>query len=239
MRIEVVADERALASRAADLICETVRSHPRAALGLPTGKTPLATYVALHERAESLDFSGIVGYAIDEFADATRTTAGTNTVYYRRHMHLPLRALHVPNPGAERPEEHIVAFAAALHRAGELELCALGIGANGHIAFNEPGSAFDSRARVVTLDETSREAHAPEFGSLDKVPRHGMTLGVADILEARAILVLAQGASKAAIVRRAIEDEPSSDVPASWLRRHASVIWLIDRAAAADLSDVR
>ena len=111
----------------------------------------------------------------------------------------------------------------------------LGIGVNGHIAFNEPGSERDSRARVVTLTPESRAAHADAFGSLDRVPARGMTLGIADILAARRILVLATGAGKAAIVERILEGPMTAAVPASWLQPHADVTWLLDAAAASRL----
>ena len=235
MRIEILADEAAVAVRAADLVCDAVRAKLDALLALPTGNTPVLAYAELARRvaAGTADFSRASIYAIDEFAGSTRTTPGTNSVFYREHVRLGQRVLHCPNPSAQDPDEHIRAFADAIRRAGGIDLCMLGIGTNGHIAFNEPGSTHDSRADVVELTRASREAHAATFGSLDAVPARGMTLGVADLLEARSIVVLATGARKTAIVRRAIEGAPTADVPASWLQSHADVLWLIDTATAA------
>jgi glucosamine-6-phosphate deaminase len=237
MRIEVLADEAAVAARAADLLCEAVRAKPDALLGLPTGNTPIRAYDELARRVAAgiVDFSRASIYAIDEFAGATRTTPGTNSAFYREHVRLGQRVLHCPNPSAQDPEEHIRAFADAIRRAGGIDVCVLGIGTNGHIAFNEPGAAVDSRSRVVELTPASRQAHAATFGSLDAVPMRGMTLGVAELLASRRIIVLATGVRKAAIVRRAIEDPPTADVPASWLQSHADVLWLLDAAAAAQL----
>ncbi len=237
MRIEIVADEQALAMRAADIICDAVRQRPDARLGLPTGNTPIATYQDLARRMASgtADFSRADIYAIDEFAGTTRTTPGTNSDFYREHINLGQRALHCPNPSAQDPEAHIRAFADAIRRAGGLDLCVLGVGVNGHVAFNEPGSARDSRARVVELTAASRESHAATFGSLAAVPTQGITLGVAELLEAKRIVVLASGTAKAAIVREAIEGPPSADVPASWLQMHADVHWVLDAPAAARL----
>ena len=239
MRIEILTDEAAVAVRAADLLCDTVRAKPGALLALPTGNTPVRAYVELARRvaAGAVDFARASIYAIDEFAGATRTAPGTNSVFYREHVRLGQRVLHCPNPSAQDPEEHIRAFADAVRRTGGIDLCMLGIGANGHIAFNEPGSTHDSRARLVELTRASREAHAATFGSLDAVPARGMTLGVADLLESRSIVVLATGAPKAAIVRRAIEDTPTADVPASWLQSHADVLWVLDAAAAVELRE--
>jgi glucosamine-6-phosphate deaminase len=237
MRIEIVAVEEALAARAADVICDVVRAKPAALLGLPTGATPVRTYAELERRvaAGAADFSRASVYAIDEFAGATRTTPGTNSVFYRQHLNISQHALHCPNPSAHDADEHIRAFADAIRRADGLDLCVLGIGINGHIAFNEPGSSRDSRARVVDLSPASRAAHTVAFGSLDAVPERGMTLGVADLLEARSILVLASGSQKASIVQRAVEGPETAAVPASWLRSHADVMWVVDEAAAAEL----
>jgi glucosamine-6-phosphate deaminase len=238
MRIEILADEAAVAVRAADLVCDALRAKPDALLALPTGNTPVLAYAELARRvaASEADFARASIYAIDEFADATRTTPGTNSVFYREHVRLGQRVLHCPNPSAQDPDEHIRAFADAIRRAGGIDLCVLGIGTNGHIAFNEPGSAHDSRARAAALTRTSREAHTAAFGSLAAVPSRGMTLGVADLLEASSIVVLATGARKAAIVRRAIEGVQTAEVPASWLQSHADVVWVLDAAAAAELS---
>jgi glucosamine-6-phosphate deaminase len=150
-----------------------------------------------------------------------------------------VKALHVPNPSAEDPDEHITAFAGAVRRSGGMDLCVLGLGVNGHVAFNEPGSERDSRARVVDLTEETRRAHAPTFGSLKAVPRRGLTLGIADLMEARALLVLASGAHKASIVARVIDGGASADVPATWLREHTDVTWLLDEAAAGELQGAR
>jgi glucosamine-6-phosphate deaminase len=237
MQIRTVADPAALACAAADMIAEVVCAKPDAVLGLPTGNTPIALYGELQRRVDTgeLDVSRVVGFAIDEFAGVPRSTPGTNSVFYRAHLRLPLRALHIPNPDAREPEVHIAAFADALRRAGGFDLCVLGIGRNGHIAFNEPGSERTSRARVVALTQISREAHAAAFGGLERVPERGLTLGVAELMESRAILVLATGPAKAAIVHAALEGPVGADVPASWLREHAQCTWLLDEAAASEL----
>ncbi|HYM15821.1 MAG TPA: glucosamine-6-phosphate deaminase [Dehalococcoidia bacterium] len=235
MRIDVLADEDGVAQRAADTVCETVRARPEAHIGLPTGRTPVGAYTELARRedAGAVDFSRATGHAIDEFAGVPATTPGTNADFFRRHVRLRLKALHCPMSAARYPDVHIRAFAESIRFGGGLDLCVLGIGVNGHIAFNEPGSPRDAVARVVELTEETRAAHADAFGSVERVPARGMTLGVADLMEARELVVLATGAHKAAAVRAAIEGEPSAAVPASWLQGHAAVTWLLDAAAAA------
>ncbi|HET9749671.1 MAG TPA: glucosamine-6-phosphate deaminase [Casimicrobiaceae bacterium] len=238
MRLQVVPDEASLALAAADVICDAVRRRSDAVLALPTGITPIHAYVEVAERVArgAADLHESAVYAVDEFAGATSATPGTNTVFYRDHLTFPLAALHVPDPASDDPDAAVREHARAIERSGGIDLCVLGIGVNGHVAFNEPGSARDSRARVVELAASSREAHAANFGSLDAVPDRGMTLGVADLLAARSLLVLASGAHKASILAAAIEGPETAAVPASWLRSHGDVTWLLDEAAASRLS---
>jgi glucosamine-6-phosphate deaminase len=127
-------------------------------------------------------------------------------------------------------------FARLLTQAGGLDLAILGIGRNGHLAFNEPGSAFDSRARRVRLADTTREPYIEAFGSLEATPTFGLTLGMAELLASREVLLLANGGDKASIIARALEGPVSEDVPASALQRHANVTVLLDRAAAGNLA---
>ena len=238
MRIEIVADASALAVRAADIVVEVVRRKPDAVLGLPTGDTPRAAYAELAARVEggSIDTSGLRSFAVDEFIDVEFGRPGTNAAFYLEHVPFLLPRLALPDAGTPVPEREITLFARELRDAGGFDLCLLGIGTNGHIAFNEPGSERDSRARIVELTDETRRAHADAFGSLDAVPKRGVTLGVADILGSHAILVLAQGEAKAAIVSRAIDGPQTADVPASWLQAHDDVTWLLDEAAASRLT---
>jgi glucosamine-6-phosphate deaminase len=237
MRILIERDERAVATRAADIICEVVRAKPDALLGLPTGASPICAYAELARRVDDGDagFSQATAFAVDEFATTARDAPGTNANFYARYLRVRFRQLRCPDASAADPAAEIRAFAREIRRAGGLDLCVLGVGTNGHVAFNEPGSPADAPARAVTLTATSRAAHAESFGSLGRVPSTGMTLGVADLLESRRILVLAQGHAKAAIVHAAIQGPEGPAVPATWLRRHPDVTWLLDAAAASQL----
>jgi glucosamine-6-phosphate deaminase len=122
-------------------------------------------------------------------------------------------------------------FASMIEKAGGLDLCIVGIGVNGHPAFNEPGSSFDSRARRVRLEASTREPYVDAFGSFDATPEFGLTLGMQELLSARRVLLLANGAAKASIVARALEGPVSEDVPASALQKHGEVIVVLDEAA--------
>ena len=238
MQIEVVPDEEALALAAADVLCEAVARRPTATLALPTGITPIHAYAEIAARVArgEADFSQASIVAVDEFVGVSAATPGTNTVFYRDHLTFPLGALHVPDPSSDDPQGVIEAFMRSIHDTGGIDLCLLGIGANGHVAFNEPGSTRESAARVVDLAPSSREAHAANFGSIEAVPDRGMTIGIADLMDARTVLVLASGDHKAAIVHRAIEGPTTADVPASWLRGHANLTWLLDASAASRLN---
>ncbi|TAK54012.1 MAG: glucosamine-6-phosphate deaminase, partial [Dehalococcoidia bacterium] len=212
MRIQIEPDEHAVAVCAAGVICDVVRDDPGATLGLPTGATPICTYAELDRRvaAGAAGFSRATAFAVDEFVTGdsrprlSRDTPGTNATFFARYLRVRFSQLRCPDASAADPDAEIRSFAGDIRRAGGLDLCVLGIGVNGHIAFNEPGAAVDSRARAVELEPASRAAHAEGFGSLDLVPHTGMTLGIADLLESRRILVIAQGHAKAAIVRAAI-----------------------------------
>jgi len=237
MRVQIELDDHALARRAADVICDVVRTKPDATLGLPTGASPVCTYAELDRRAAAgaADFSRATAFAVDEFVAPTRDTPGTNAAFFARHLRVRFRSLRCPNAATPDPDGEMRAFAGEIRRAGGIDLCVLGVGTNGHIAFNEPGAPVDSRARAVELQPTSRAAHAEAFGSLDLVPATGMTLGVADLLESRRILVIAQGHAKAPIIRAALHGPEGPAVPATWLRRHPDVTWLLDAAAATQL----
>ena len=232
MPVERCADARDLAQRAA----EVLRSVSSVGIvGLPTGATPIALYEELLRAgtAESASAAYPRFVAVDEFVEPRGAVPGTNRAFFARH--LPGVDVRCPDPAAADPATEILGFAQEIRERGGLSLCVLGIGTNGHIAFNEPPSPVDAPARVVELTAESRQAHADAFGSPDAVPRLGMTLGVADILDAARILVLATGEAKAEVVARAIEDEPTADVPASWLQLHPRVVWMLDTAAASRL----
>jgi glucosamine-6-phosphate deaminase len=239
MRVEVVETAQALALRAADIVCDLVRGNPAAVLGLASGRTPLGLYRELARRLQAgeADLSAVTAFAIDELLGVPREHPATNASYFRRELteRVPLRALHVMDSQAVDPDTECLLFERLIEGAGGIDLALVGIGRNGHLAFNEPGSPFDSRTRHVELTPSSREQYAPLFGSLDATPAYGLTLGIADLLSARAVLLLASGANKAEAVARALEEPPSEALPASVLQRHPNATALLDREAAARL----
>jgi glucosamine-6-phosphate deaminase len=148
----------------------------------------------------------------------------------------PARCFFPECPGGPKESAAVAKeYEAAIADAGGIDLQLLGIGRNGHVAFNEPGSARDSRTRSVELSESTRRANAPDFPEGESVPRAALTMGIATILEARRLRVLAFGAHKAEIIHRLLEGTIGPEVPATFLREHGDVELWIDREAAAEL----
>jgi len=251
LRTEVVPDPDDLAALLADRIVAAVRrdtaAKGRCVLGLATGSTPLGVYRELirRHRAGEVDFSRVVTFNLDEYYPMSPESPYS----YRRFMwencfaQLDLRPEQVHIPAGDTPRERVAAACDAYERAiadaGGIDFQLLGIGQSGHVGFNEPGSARDSRTRLVTLDALTRKSAAADFFGEDNVPREAITMGVATILGAREIALVATGEHKAAIVRRAVEGEPSPDIAATYLQGHPGAIVFLDLAAAAELTRIQ
>jgi glucosamine-6-phosphate deaminase len=247
----VVAEHDALATLIADRIVEAVRraiaAKGRAVLGLATGSTPIGIYreLARRHQAGDVDFSRVVTFNLDEYYPMAPDSPHS----YRRYMsenlfadvNIPPAQVHIPDGGVarERLAEHCAAYEKAIADTGGIDFQILGIGKSGHVGFNEPGSSPDSRTRVVTLDTMTRKDAAADFFGEDNVPREAITMGVATILEAREIVLIATGEHKAEIVRRAVEGEVAPDVAATYLQRHPNAAAYLDLAAAAQLTRIR
>src|SRR5206468_8342092 len=251
IRTVVVPDHDDLALRLADRIVEVVTRETaakgRCVLGLATGSTPLGIYRELIRRhqAGEVDFSRVVTFNLDEYYPMPPDSPHS----YRRYMwenlfaHVNIRPeqVHIPDGGVprERLAEYCAAYDRAIADAGGIDLQLLGIGKSGHIGFNEPGSSQDSRTGLATLDTVTRKDAAADFFGEDNVPREAITMGVATILQAREIALIATGEHKAEIVRRAVEGEASPDVAATFLQGHANAAAHLDLAAAAELTRIK
>jgi glucosamine-6-phosphate deaminase len=235
MQIVVVKAEE-FAAQAANVVCDAVAMNPRAALGLATGRTPIGMYAELKRRAATgaVYFEHVTAFAIDELHGVPAAHPVTNASYLAAHAPAPLRA-HVMDCAASDGNAECERFASQIEKSGGLDLAILGIGVNGHLAFNEPGSTLDSRARRVRLAASTREPYIEAFGSLDATPEFGLTLGMYELLAAREVLLLANGAAKAAIVARALDGPVTEDVPAAALQHHANVTVVLDQVAASGL----
>jgi glucosamine-6-phosphate deaminase len=225
---------------AAAKIAHLVARKPRTVLGLATGSSPLAIYAELAaRRADGLAFAGVSGFALDEYVGLPTSHPQSYASVIRTTVTEPLgldpAQVHVPDGLADDIEAACAGYEEAIRDAGGVDLQILGIGANGHIGFNEPTSSFASRTRIKTLAPRTREDNARFFDSLDEVPTHCVTQGLATIQEARELLLVAQGAQKADAIAAAVEGPLSSMVPASILQWHPRATVILDEAAASRL----
>jgi glucosamine-6-phosphate deaminase len=242
----------AQASRHVALIIESlVRQNNSAGrptvLGLATGSTPVGLYrelIRLHKEA-GLDFSRVVTFNLDEYYPM----APDDPQSYRRwmketffdHVNIPPANIHIPDGTirADEAEDYCAHYEQQIRRAGGIDLQILGIGRTGHIGFNEPGSTRHSRTRRVTLDPMTRRDAAGDFFGEENVPQQALTMGVGTILEARKVIIMALGEHKADIVKGAVEGEMSEGIAASFLQKHPDTTFILDKAAAAELTPIR
>ena len=237
---------RLVARRIADLIRAKTAAGARVVLGLATGSTPIGVYRELirMRRDERLSFARVVTFNLDEYYPMD---PGSVHSYHRfmwenlfSQLDIAPENVHIPRGDGARAdlETECRRYEDAIRAAGGIDLQLLGIGRTGHIGFNEPGSGAESRTRVVTLDLVTRKDAAADFFGEDNVPREAITMGVATILEAREILILATGEHKAEIVRRAVEGEVDHEIAATFLQLHDNTSCYLDRPAAAALTRV-
>jgi glucosamine-6-phosphate deaminase len=239
--IEIVGDAEAVAERAASLVIATLRRAEVTRLGLATGATMAPLYARLVEacRTGSVSFRNASSFNLDEYIGVAPEQPGSFHAFMQQHLLrfidiAPART-RIPDGSARDIAAEAARYEALIKAAGGIDLQLLGIGANGHIGFNEPGSDFSSRTREIKLDEATRRGNAGNFPDAAFVPERAITMGIATILEARSILLLATGTEKAAAIAAAIEGPLTTACPASALRLHRDVHILCDRAAAAAL----
>jgi glucosamine-6-phosphate deaminase len=237
---------RLVANRIANLIREKQMAGEPAVLGLATGSTPIGVYrelIRMHQQ-EGLSFRDVVTFNLDEYYPMSPESIHSYNRYMRENLfaHIDIDPANVHIPRGDIPREEVDVYCRryedAIERLGGIDYQILGIGKTGHIGFNEPGSGIDSRTRLVTLDTVTRRDAAADFFGEENVPREAITMGVATILEAREIAILATGEHKATIVTRAVEGKPSPDVAATFLQDHPNTTFYVDRAAASELTRV-
>ncbi len=235
-------DAMAASKFVADQLAQTIRSSPHCVLGLATGGTPIETYrelIRMHHQ-EGLDFSGVTTFNLDEYVGLSPTHPQSYRHFMQQHLldHVnvdPTRT-HVPDGLASDLQKLARIYEQQIADAGGIDLQLLGIGHNGHIAFNEPGAAPESRTRVVPLADQTIDKNSRFFDSIDEVPRTAVTMGIGTILEAKQIVMLATGQAKAEAVRRAIEGAADPSHPASLLQMHPHVTFVLDASAASRLT---
>ena len=250
--LEVLPDAQAVAQRAATLLLQAMGEQPALPLGLATGRTMEPVYAALVALVEALPQSqrrpllqrwlsfNLDEYVLDGAGDLGVGDRGPFARDMAQQLGRPLRLgpdqLLLPNGLAADPDAEARRYRAALAAAGGIGLQLLGLGLNGHIGFNEPPCAITATTRCVTLSASTRQHNAPAFGgNPEAVPARAISLGIAEILQARQLLLVVTGAAKAEMLRRSLQDPPCAAVPASWLQAHGQLRVLADAAAASQL----
>jgi len=240
-RVTVFNHDYAVAKAVARRIADLVTRSPRIVLGLPTGRTPVGLYrelVSLH--AHGVDFSRVTTFNLDEFFGIPADHPGSYRSFMEEHLfsHVNIRPeqRHFLNGTAADPDAECLRYEHEIADAGGIDLQVLGIGTNGHIGFNEPASTLVARAHRVVLKPETRRANASLFGGDPaNVPPEALTVGMATILHARAIVLLATGRAKAPCIERVVNGPLTPELPASFLQLHDDVDIMLDAPAAEKL----
>ena len=242
MRVIVKADYQEMSREAARVVARQVLLKPNSVLGLPTGETPIGMYEELVRMYDLnlLDFSQIVTFNLDEFCGLPPDHPESYHRYMREklfaHINIKLDNTFIPDGTAPDINAECRRYEEAITQHGGIDLQVLGIGPNGHIGFNEPGTDWGMTVGRVRLSDVTRNREAPRFGGIENVPECALTMGIKSIMRARKILLLASGAGKVTPVQKALTGPVTLDVPASVLQLHPDVTVVLDRAAAAGIA---
>lgn len=245
MRIIITSDYDEMSKIAASIIAKQVRSKAGTVLGLATGSTPLGTYKELVRlrNEEGLDFSKVRTFNLDEYYGLQPEHPQSYHSFmfdnFFKWVNVNSENISIPDGMARDVTKFCVDYEESIKKAGGIDIQLLGIGRDGHIGFNEPGSSLGSRTRLKTLDEETVSDNARFFSGEATVPRLAITMGVGTIMESRRLLMLASGAEKAEAVEQAVEGPITSQVTASALQLHRSVVVVLDEEAAKRLKRLK
>lgn len=244
MEIIINKDYHAICQETAGMILQAWRKKKALVLGLPTGKTPLGLYdqlVGLYEHGE-MDFSDVVTFNLDEYLGLDENHPQSFAQYMDVHLfhnvNIKKENTHMLSGTPADAEEHCRAYERKIRSVGGIDVQVLGIGLDGHIAFDVPSSSLISRTRLLTLTREVVKTNAPYYERESDVPRFCLTMGVGTILEAKTVILMASGRDKAGIVAKAIEGPITASVPASALQLHQHVKFVVDEDAASKLKNI-
>ncbi|NUP89659.1 MAG: glucosamine-6-phosphate deaminase [Candidatus Sumerlaeia bacterium] len=241
MEVIITKDYDQMSKVAADIIADQIKRRPNCVLGLATGGTPVGTYKELIRRHKEgkLDFSKVVTFNLDEYVGLPVTHDQSYHYFMHdnlfNHVNVAPQNVHVPPGMAPDIEAACAWYEQEIDKAGGIDLQLLGIGGDGHIAFNEPGSSLASRTRLKTLTEETIKDNARFFEKESDVPRFAVTMGVGTILEARKLLLIANGKKKAKVTAEFIEGPITSQITATALQLHPNAVVVLDEEAASEL----
>lgn len=219
---------------ASERVQACINDNSKPVLGLATGSTPIGLYQHLIDsnKKGAVSFKNVITYNLDEYVNLSQEDPNSYRYFMNDelfdHVDIDKKNTHVPNGEASDLEQECVDYENRIREAGGIDLQILGIGGNGHIGFNEPGTPFDSRTQVIKLDEQTREANSRFFDSMDDVPTHAITTGIGTIMDSKEIILLISGASKKEAYERLVNGEVSEDFPASILKNHPNCTVIVD-----------
>jgi glucosamine-6-phosphate deaminase len=238
---------KSVAKEIADLIRQNNQADKPSILGLATGSSPKKVYqelIRIH-REEGLSFKNVITFNLDEYHPMEPDSIQSYVRFMKEqlfdHIDIPVTNYHLPDGTLplEKIPEFCRDYEAKIERLGGFDYYLLGIGRNGHIGFNEPGSTINSKTRLMTLDIATKIDASPDFGGLQKVPKKAITLGIDSIMKSKKIVLLAWGEHKAASVAKAVEGTVTSDIPASYLQLHPNASFILDETAASMLTRIK
>jgi glucosamine-6-phosphate deaminase len=242
MEIIITKNYEEMSKVSAQIISQEIQKRHDLVLGLATGDTPIGTYkelVKIHQ-SEGLDFSKVKSFNLDEYVGLAplHPNSYNNFMWENlfKHININPAYVYIPQGNTKDPEEFCVWYEEQIKKAGGIDLQVLGIGGDGHIAFNEPGSSFASRTRVKALYKQTIEDNARFFTKKEDVPRFAISMGVGTILEARKILLIASGKKKAEVCAQFIEGPVTSQITATALQLHNYATVILDQEAASKLT---
>ena len=237
MNVVVVDNYEQLSKRACSIIARQIKSNPSSVLGLATGSTPRGTYQEMirEYELEHIDYRQVRTLNLDEYVGLEPDHSQSYRVFMNDHLfnyvNIDQANTYIPDGNANNLEEECVHYEQAIEKVGPSDLQLLGIGENGHIGFNEPGSSFSSETHIVELTASTREANARFFPSIDQVPNQAITMGIQSILKSKQIVLLASGERKAGAIKRLLSGDVDEQFPASALNHHDDVTLIVDRDA--------
>lgn len=241
--LHIYPDAYSIAEHVSHTLVEKIRSKPDVVLGLATGGTMEPIYARFVERVRqlSVDVSRLTSFNLDEYVGLSADHPKSYSAYMRehlfQHLHFDHSRLHIPDGLASDLEGHAQEYSSKVQQCGGVELQLLGVGSNGHIGFNEPGTPFDSRCHVVQLSERTRVDNSRFFEGNAIVPASAITMGMVEIMQAREIVLVATGENKAEIVAEWYRSGVTESIPFTILKRHSRAKILVDEAAASLLPD--
>jgi len=242
MLVIISNDYDAMSLEAASIAADRIRKKPNLVVGLATGSTPLGLYRELIRmyKEGNLSFSKVVTFNLDEYVGLPRTHSQSYTHFMQenlfKHVDMDPGYIHIPDGMANDIDAHCEWYESEIKRWGGIDLQILGIGANGHIAFNEPGSSLGSRTRIKTLSQQTMKDNMRFFKNAEEVPKFAITMGIGTIMEAKEVLLLASSSKKADAIKAAVEGPITAMVPASIIQMHRKAYVILDREAAVKLT---